>query len=101
MVLPETGTSSNAAPRAVTGPSSSRTTVGLTVLISTSTACGPRPAMMPSGPSATARSAESSVTIVKTAWAPSAAARGDGASVRPAVTRWRALAAVRFQPLTW
>ena len=100
IVLPETGTSSSAAPRAATGAASSRTTAGDTVLMSTSTALAARPAITPSAPSATARSAASSVTIVKTASAPSAAARGDFASVSPAPTSSRALSGVRFQPLT-
>ena len=101
IVLPETGTSRTVAPRAAAASPTSRTTTGLTVLISTSVPPAPSPAITPSSPRATARSAASSVTIVKTASTPSAAARGDLASVRPAATRSRALSGERFQPTTW
>ena len=96
IVLPETGASSMAAPRAATTAPSSRVTAGLTVLISTHTAPRPSPATIPFSPSATARSAASSVTMLKTATAPSTAARGDGASFSPAASSARALAAVRL-----
>ena len=96
IVLPEIGVSSIAAPRAVTASPSSRVMAGLTVLISAQTAPRPSPATIPPGPSATARSAVSSVTMLKTTAAPSAAARGVAASFRPAASSARALSAVRL-----
>ena len=96
MGLPETGASISAAPRAVIAAPSSRVTSGLTVLISAHTAPGRSPAITPSGPSAIARSALSSVTMLRTASTPSATARGDFSSTRPAATSARALSAVRL-----
>ena len=94
--LPDTGASIKAAPRSATARPSSRVTSGLTVLISAQTAPGRSPAITPSGPSAIARSAVLSVTMLKTASAASATARGDFSSTRPAATRARAFSGVRL-----
>src|ERR1051326_1609852 len=93
-VLPGTGASSMIAPLAATAAPSSRVTSGPTVLISTKTAPRRSPATTPSGPSATARSASLSVTIVKTTSAAAAASRGVFAIVMPAATSARAVHAL-------
>ena len=75
-MLPETGESTMSAPRARTFSTVSRLTTGLTVLMSTTIFPGPRPAMKPSGPSATPSSAAESVTITKITSAACATSRG-------------------------
>src|SRR5262245_16195689 len=61
---------------------------------------GFRPARMPSGPSATARTAALSVTIESTISDFSAAARGVSAHAMPAAIRAEAFSRERFQPVT-
>src|SRR6516162_6483971 len=59
-----------------------------------------RPAMMPSPPSATARTAAASVTIENTTSEAAATARGVGASRMPAAINDSAFCLLRFQPVT-
>ena len=99
-VLPDTGASSRVAPFAATRSPSMRVTAGLTVLISAQTAPLPSPASMPSGRSATSRSASESVTMLSTTSAPSAAARAESATIRPLGARASALARVLLWPVT-
>ena len=56
--------------------------------------------MMPSSPSATARTALASVTMENTISASAAAARGVGAQRMPASISGAALSGERFQPVT-
>src|SRR6266699_3545468 len=59
-----------------------------------------RPAMTPSPPSATARTAAASVTIENTTSEAAATARGVGARRMPAAINGSALFLLRFQPVT-
>ena len=85
-----------AAPRASTAAPTSRVALGLTVLMSTYTAPGRRPATRPSAPRATARRASGSVTMLNTTSAAVETARGESASRIPRSTSGLAFSRVRL-----
>ena len=95
-MLPETGASTICAPSSATRAASDRLASGVTVLISTYSFPGERPARIPSGPSVTAESAATFVTMLKTISARSATSRGDSASTSPASTSGAAFSRVRL-----
>ncbi len=95
-IEPETGASTMSAPAARVFSASSRLTAGATVDMSTQTPPGARPARMPSGPSATARTAATFVTMEKTTSPAAAAARGLGSRIRPSSTSVTAFSFVRL-----
>ena len=81
--LPETGASRMPAPRARTAGATDRIVSGSTVLMSTATEPGRRPAATPSGPSYSSRTAASSATIEMTTSARDAASAGVAATLAP------------------
>ena len=90
----------DASRRPRTASASSAVVCGDTVLASMRMP-SPSPAVTPSGPVTTARTAASSVRDVKVASASSAAAAGELASRAPLATRSSAFCGVRFHTVTW
>ena len=98
--LPETGASSISAPISAASAARARLAAGLIELMSTKTLPGERPAMIPSGPRATDRSAVVSDTMEKTTSLASVASRAVSAHAIPASMSQSALDRVRLCPVT-
>ena len=94
--LPDTGESIMSAPFSRTFAAMARLVAGLTVLMSTNTLPALRPAIIPSGPSAMARSASELVTMAMVTSTDWLTARGESAHFMPLSISHCAFARVRL-----
>src|ERR1700730_4695913 len=99
MTLPDTGESTMSAPRSRTFAARARLTLGLTVLMSRKILPGPRPASIPSEPSAIAEMAAALVTMAKVKSDAEATARGESSHFMPLSISHCAFERVRLYPV--